>query len=199
MIQTTCPKCNEKIEVPDSLAGKTEACPKCKHECAVPAPTFKMKMARAFEFVFVDHDRAKDLQAKDQDSLPLAEPIEEEIVEKEPIDFYCVWCSKKMRVSGDTSRVRCPHCQKPNGVPIRTLATTKKNQNDGSTLIPYGIALIVISVLCAIPGGPMLVVTAIGVPVAIMMILCGVIFAATSGAADKICNAINAQKPKEKP
>ena len=198
MIQTTCPKCNEKIEVPDSLAGKTEACPKCKHECAVPALSF---LRKTWNFLAEQEHYGPTDNPQDPtiDSLPLAEPIEEEIVEKEPIDFYCVWCSKKMRVSGDTSRVRCPHCQKPNGVPIRTLATTKKNQNDGSTLIPYGIALIVISVLCAIPGGPMLVVTAIGVPVAIMMILCGVIFAATSGAADKICNAINAQKPKEKP
>ena len=36
MIDVACPRCGEPLAVPDSLAGKTQICPKCNTVCPVP-------------------------------------------------------------------------------------------------------------------------------------------------------------------
>lgn len=36
MISLTCPQCQERFDVPDSLAGRQEACPACEYLLAVP-------------------------------------------------------------------------------------------------------------------------------------------------------------------
>ncbi len=137
-----CPRCQQKLNVPDKLAGKTIRCPSCNRAFAVPKP--KTGTGADLDASRMDLERlanlekgASEMSEEDLDLAKAAASAQKTV--KEPADpkiRICPNCGKETRVDDPYAEMLCSHCWNPipamiQGSPATSSRSPRRKTKDG--------------------------------------------------------------------
>jgi predicted Zn finger-like uncharacterized protein len=127
-IRITCPNCQSRILVPESLAGKKGRCKACKQVLTVPLlPASNSSSAEtAPPQPQTAAPAPADVEAQAA-ALFADEPQAAEPAEVKTIDFNCPYCDEPIKLSADLAgkRAPCPECKHIIKVPELTKTDPK--------------------------------------------------------------------------
>lgn len=123
-ISFQCSKCQARMTVPDSLAGKRGKCKNCQTPMVVPTPSAPQAVKTGGPAPLPPPPPPKKAEApvEDIESLALealADP-KEEVRQPQEIEFECPQCSESVKVPLEMAgkRMPCPSCRRIVPVPV---------------------------------------------------------------------------------
>lgn len=138
-----CPRCQQKLNVPDKLGGKSIRCPSCNRVFAVPKP--KTGTGADLDASRMDLERLAGLEKQstgmsDRDLNEAIAAVEAKKKTEQPADSKtraCPNCGKEMRIDDPYVEVLCSHCWNPipalvQGSSVTPFQRTKRKSKEGA-------------------------------------------------------------------